>query len=48
MVRALYESEDLTAYGVYLLDGSKLFWAEDEDDYPSSLNLDSSYTFTKH
>ena len=40
-------SKGLTAYGVYLLDGIKLFWAGDDEGYPSSLNLVSSYTFTK-
>ena len=34
-------------YGLYLLDGSKLFWALSSSTYPSSVPTGDNDTFTK-
>ena len=34
-------------YGLYLLDGSKLFWADSSSTYPSSVYTTDNDTFTK-
>ena len=40
-------SKGITTYGVYKLDGSKLHWGLNDEDYPSSLNTDSSRAWNK-
>ena len=42
-----YWSKGITTYGVYKLDGSKLHWGLNDEDYPSSLNTDSSRAWNK-
>ena len=40
-------SKGATVYGVYKLDGSTLYWGENDDDYPSELTFSSSLAWTK-